>query len=226
MLNLVKEFVPLMRDTLPLICSILSVYFVAKRTAKISQQTVFSMQIETLNGIYACMDVVSSKNHWPTCLNDMDEKNIDNFKSVPHELELLNAWLSNLWTKGTQYNPKQIHETPITISFTTKLWFQTKCLWPARHTNEALSFLANYREIQSDINKLMNGYWIAHPGVMVDEVFKKMHSNLLPSYVKLVNSRCLNQMENDIIKNLHHHHLSQKFFVITRKEKKNENYSH
>jgi hypothetical protein len=186
-------------DIIELVFELVSIVYLAIQVKQVRKQTIYSIQIETLDGIYDCIDAISTVNYWPTCLSELDDRNIDNYKSSPHELEILYSWLTNTWVRGSHYGDiKQSFGKILTNSYTRKLLLQTKCLWPTKLTKKAIKFLLYYNGIQNDIKKIINGYGIDHPSPTIDAIFTRIHKELLPSLQELIESDCLKNMEKYI----------------------------
>lgn len=153
-------------------------------------QTKFNMQMETMNGIYACIVILGSRRQWSYWSHQINK--VDELGPVSDRLAKLNAWLSNpLCCDVGLYNTNE----QITPLYVKKIWFQTKNLWPEECAKEAIDFLHQYSRVQNQILIAMNRFAVEHPASHEELAFNMVADDLMPAYKTLIESECLEKME-------------------------------
>lgn len=172
-------------DLVQTIATICSLHLVVKGLKQAKWQTKFEMQINVVDGVRTCVDVVSQKE------NDFNEIYEKHYKgSTRFEAIEIKNWLAG-------------SDSRISSSYVMQLKNKVRYLWPEKIGLEAVDFLSCYSELQDIVNNASvverNTFGCSEQDNemfdMADIAVGQMCEKLIPAYQKMMSAHCLENME-------------------------------
>lgn len=167
------------------IATLYSLHLVIKGLKQSKWQAKFEMQVNVIDGVRTCVDVVSQKENDFNGIYEKHHKGSTRFEAI----EIKN------WLAGS--------DSRISSSYVKQLKNKVRYLWPEKISLEAVDFLSCYSELQDIVNSasVVERKTFGFPE-QDDEMFEvaraaegQMCEKLIPAYQKMKSAHCLENME-------------------------------